>query len=98
MKRTPLRKIGKIGEANIEARKRIATICEEEYLNHCELNFDGCPGWPLAPAHRHKRAWYKGDVDLLSDYNQWVAACQFCHNLIEHNAALTEEVFERLRG
>ena len=98
MKRTPLRKVGKIGEANIEARKRIAIIAEEKGLNYCELRLDGCTRtWPLAPAHRHKRSWYQGDVDLLSAYEQWISACQNCHDLIEHDAELTEKTFAELR-
>ena len=98
LKRTPLRKVGKVGNANREARSTIADICEEKGLNFCEIRLDGCMGnWPLAPAHRHKRAWYKGDAILLADYNQWVVACQICHDQIEHNAELTEEVFKKLR-
>ena len=98
MRKTPLNKIGKIGKANIEARKRIATIAEEKRLNHCELHLYGCLyKFALAPAHKHKRAWYKGDVEKLSDYNEWVAACQNCHNLIENDPKLTEEVFKELR-
>ena len=99
MKRTPLRKVGRIGEANIEARKRIAEIARRNNLIACELVLDdGCLGYSyLAPAHRHKRSWYKGDVEKLSDYNEWVAACQSCHNTIENDPILTEEVFKKLR-
>jgi hypothetical protein len=98
MKRTAIRKIGKTGKANIQSRKRIAEIAEEKGLTRCEIQFAGCTvTWPLAPAHRHKRAWYQGDVELLADYNQWVAACQNCHDSIEHNEELTEEVFRKLR-
>ena len=98
MRRTPLKRIGKIGEANILARKKIAEIAEEKNINICEIKLKGClPNYFLAPAHRHKRAWYKGDVDLLSDFNQWVCACVVCHNTIEHNETLTEEVFKRCR-
>ena len=86
MKRTRLRKIGKIGKANIEARKRIAEIAEEKGINYCEIKLEGCLGrMYLAPAHKHKRAWYKGDVDKLSDYNEWVCACVYCHHAIEWN-------------
>ncbi len=99
MKRTPLNKIGKIGRANIEARQRIAEIAEERGMLYCELQFPFlCTvNWPVAPAHRHKRAWYKGNVELLSDINQWVVACQNCHNKIENDSALTEVVFNNLR-
>lgn len=98
MRKTALRKVGPIGEANREARQLIAQIAEEKGLNYCELKLDGiCQNWPLAPAHRHKRAWYQGDVALLSDYNQWLAACQACHNFIEHKAIFTEKLFIQLR-
>lgn len=99
MKRISLRKIGKTGEANIEARKKIAEIAEERGINYCELGLERCTKrWPLAPAHRHKRAWYKGDVEKLSDFRQWVAACQNCHDFIEHKPIFTEEMFIMLRG
>lgn len=99
MKRSPLKRIGKIGEANILARKKIAEIAEEINFNTCEIKLEGClRNFALAPAHRHKRAWYKGDVDLLADFNQWVCACVVCHNKIEHNEELTEEVFNKLRN
>jgi len=99
MKRTRLNKIGKVGQANIEARKRIAEISEEKGLNYCEINLEGClGGMYLAPAHRRKRSFYRGDVELLSDYNEWVCACVSCHNLIEHNQELTDKIFKKCRS
>lgn len=93
-----MRKIGKIGKSNIKARKIIAEISEEKGLTYCEIQMEECLGGSfLAPAHKHKRAWYQGDVELLSDYNQWVAACVNCHNEIEHDEELTLEVFKQLR-
>ena len=101
LKRTTMKKVGKVGKANTEARKIIAEICEEKGLNYCEIRFNKdvtCLGsWPLAPAHLHKRAWYKGNVELLADFNQWVVACQVCHDRIEHDKELTEKVFNKLR-
>ena len=102
MQRSYIKKSGKIAQANTKARKIIAEKCQELELNYCEIAFNKdvqCLGTSfLAPAHKHKRAWYKGDVELLADYNEWVAACQNCHNHMEFNPKLTEEVFERLRG
>jgi len=93
-----MKKIGKVGKANIEARKRIAEISEEFGLSYCEVRLQGCLGtFGLAPAHRHKRIWYKGDVDKLSDYGEWVCACAECHDKMETNKKLTDEVFKRLR-
>ncbi len=101
MKRTPINKVGSTGKANKEARKLIGQKCEELGLNYCEIAFNKdvtcLHTWPLAPAHKHKRAWYKGDVELLSDYNEWVAACQVCHDHMEHDEELTLKVFKKLR-
>jgi len=102
-----IRKVGKIGRANIAARQAIAVMAESRKLKTCELGpvlagmgiDSGCTKtWPLAPAHRHKRAWYKGDVEKLSDVRQWVAACSTCHDTIEHNSELTRAVFYQIRG
>lgn len=98
MKRTTLRKIGKIGKANIEARQKIAEVSRQHELNFCEVNLKDClRGMYLAPAHRHKRSWYQGNAELLADFNEWVCACVNCHNQMEHNAELTEQVFKRCR-
>ena len=98
MKKTRLNPVGKIGKANREARKRIAIISQESNLNHCEIQLPGCMKYfGLAPAHRHKRDWYGGDVDKLSDPNEWVASCQWCHDQIEKSREKTEEVFNKLR-
>lgn len=92
-------KVGKVGRANTAARKEIARVSEEKSLTRCELNLSGCmQTWPLAPAHRHKRAFYKGDAVLLADPKQWVCACQVCHDQIEHDADRTEQLFLQLRG
>ena len=97
MKRTPLKRIGKVGRANLEANKRLNEMFKNQTT--CEMRLDGCLGtWPLQKAHRHKRSWYKGDVEKLSDYKQVVIACQHCHELTEHNRELNNEVFIRLRG
>lgn len=98
LRRSAIKRVGKIGLANREARQKIAEIAEEKGLNYCEIQLEGCKKtWTLAPAHREKRAFYKGDVELLADYNQWVSACVRCHDRIEHDKELTEEVFNELR-
>lgn len=105
--RKAIRKVGKVGRANIQARQAIAVTAEAMKLKTCELGpvlarmgyETGCTKtWPLAPAHRHKRAWYKGDAEKLADVRQWVAACTNCHDCIEHNAELTSAVFYEIRG
>lgn len=92
-------KIGKIGKANREARKLIAEKAEEMNLCYCELRLEGCVGtFGLAPAHRHPRVWYNGNVNKLSDVKQWVAGCQWCHNKIDTNNNLKDKKFLELRG
>ena len=102
-----IRKVGKVGRANIQARQAIAVTAEAMKLKTCELGpvlarmgiiVECTKTWPLAPAHRHKRAWYKGDAKKLSDVRQWVAACTNCHDAIEHNSELTRAVFYQIRG
>lgn len=94
-----IRRVGRIGKINSKARREIAAIAREGNMKECELKFGGCTKtWPLAPAHRHKRAWYEGDAKLLADRRQWVCACQACHDQIEIDAGLTEEMFLKLRG
>jgi len=98
----PMRKVGKVGKANIAANRRL-----KEILNAvtCEI---GELGWPLFTeclggmflqnVHRHKRSWYKGDAERLSEYVQVVRGCTNCHEFLEHKAQLTETVFIKLRG
>jgi len=94
-----INKVGKVGRANKTARGLIADYAKVMDMKVCELNLEGCTKtWPVAPAHRHKRAWYKGDAILLADPKQWVVACQCCHDQFEFNAELTEEMFMSLRG
>lgn len=84
---------------NQKARKKIAAIAMDLNLNRCEVRLPGCMStFGIAPAHRHKRVWYYDKPDeMLWDYNQWVAACQFCHHQMEADKELTGQVFERLR-
>lgn len=96
MKRTPLRKIGKIGKVNLEANRQLKKLFTNQ--DYCEIQLEGClKTWPLQFCHRHKRAWYKGNVELLADRNQVVIGCQNCHEKIEFSKELTEEIFKKLR-
>lgn len=93
-----MKRIGKIGEANRKARRMIAEQCADRGIQFCEIRLAGCRGtFGIAPAHKHKRIFYKGDPNLLAEYTEWVAACQACHDKIEVDRELTEQVFKRLR-
>ena len=76
----------------------IADKCEELGLERCEVLLLGCTGtFGIAPAHKHKRIWYKGSVEKLADYNEWVVDCWNCHDRMEVNKQMTLDIFERLR-
>ena len=97
MRHTPLKRVGRIGRANMEANSRLRAVLGT--TGHCEMKLKGCLGtWPLQFAHRHKRSWYKGDVEKLSDIKQVVVACQNCHEKQENDEQLTEAIFFNLRG
>ena len=111
MKRSPLKRktplkakgwgiktIGKRGRANSKSRQMIANIAAERGISKCEVKLPGCmETFGIAPAHRHKRDHYNGDAEKLADPNEWVAACQWCHDQMEQNKKLTETVFAQLR-
>ena len=75
----------------------IAQIAEEKGLDSCEIKLKGCMGtFGVAPAHRKKRVNYSS-AEELADENEWVVACQHCHQIIEDSRELTEETFNQLR-
>jgi len=99
MRRTCLRKIGRRGKINIAANKKLKELFTEKRIRDCEIGLEGCCGnyLGLQFCHRKKRSWYYSRPELLSDFKQVVLGCPVCHNRIEHNPKLTEEVFKRLR-
>lgn len=81
-----------------KARKKLKVIYEEKGITKCELRFGCC--WKnnaLSFAHRHKRNWYLDKPELLGEFKQTVLACIPCHDIIEDDKELTEEVFKKLR-
>ena len=97
MRKSPLKRVGKIGRANLEANKILREKLGD--ITHCEMRLEGCLGGMfLQFAHRHKRIFYKGEVDKLSAFNQVVVACQNCHEKTEYDRELNDKVFNKLRG
>lgn len=91
-------KLGKRTIINLEANKILKRTYKEKGITTCEINLNGCMRtWGLGFAHLHKRIWYYHTPELLSDFNQTVLACTNCHQKIEGNRQLTEEVFKKLR-
>ena len=93
-----IKKIGKIGKLNIKANHRIEKLFMDKGIYYCELKLTCCTRGGDTPAHRHKRHWYRGQPDKLSEFKQVALACIKCHQMIEQSKSLTESVFMRLRG
>lgn len=90
---------GKIGKANQKANRLLKTLFLAKGITTCELRYTGCTRDSfLGFAHRHKRIYYRNQLDKLSDYSQVILACTNCHNKIEYDEELTQIAFERLRG
>jgi len=99
VKRKAIRKVGKRGKINLEANKELKKLFQQKGINRCELHFLGCWGTnALSYVHRHKRRDYYGKEKLLTDFLQVLLGCVPCHQILEQDAKLTEEVFLKLRG
>lgn len=93
--------MGKMYLRNKQANELIDQDIIEHDIRWCEARLPGCLVTSfLQRAHRHKRDWYKtrGKEKLLYAHEQYIVACQSCHNLMEHDKKLTERVFSYLRG
>lgn len=103
MRRTPLNKIGKQGRKNTEEYKKIKEYLAANPINYCEAGLPGClRTMYLQIAHRRRRNDYYSGEYSLSDPKEWICACQICHAQLDRRTpeawALTEELFDRLRG
>ena len=102
MKKTPLRKIGKIGRINQKVPRKARQVLMDHGKYTCEIRIPGkCTGYADTVAHRRKRNDYKGHPDypaIMWDFKQIAWACLRCHIEIEQSKELTEEKFMELRG
>lgn len=97
MKRTPLKRIGKIGKRNIASNQINYGRFAEMGITSCEL----CGGtFGLAAAHKNPREWYRSCPELLYDMEQVLLLCQECHNRIDDRSRTSKEesdaIFERI--
>ncbi len=90
-----LRKIGKIGKINQKANREIAKLWMSKGISSCE----NCGStYILQNAHRHKRMWYRSQVELLWKLEQVLRLCNMCHSQIEYKREESEKMFLRIRG
>lgn len=98
MKRSSLNKIGKRGKSNLEANKILNQLFSDLGPRGCEINREGCENFPLNFCHRHDRDWYKGNVELLSSFEQVIIGCQYCHEWMDNHKEERRKIFDQLRG
>jgi len=93
MKRTLLKRIGKIGRRNIESNRKLKVLYAEKGITKCEI----CgSNWGLSWHHKHHRYFYKTAEDL-ADFNETLLLCPLCHNKYMPDSKDTLELFEKLR-
>lgn len=93
-----MKKIGRIGKINIEANRILKQKFLEAGITTCEAKLHSCmTNFALSFAHKHKRVWYKGNLELLSSMNEVILTCASCHATLEIDQELTEKTFKKLR-
>jgi hypothetical protein len=87
-----MKKIGKIGKANLEANHRLKKTYKEKGIESCEIRFPGCLGnYMLSFAHKESREAYRGNLELLGAFEETLLACQSCHNRLDDRSRTTKE-------
>ena len=100
IKRTRIKQIGKVGKRNIQANAILKIMFRRKDITSCEIMFEGCTGQLfLTNAHKHKREWYrpKAKQGKLYAFREVLRACQHCHQIIEDDKELTQNIFSQLR-
>ena len=77
---------------------QLKKLFEEKGITSCEVRLEGCRNFFLTWAHLHKRHWYLGENEiLLGDFSQVLLCCVDCHQKLERDPKLTQEMFAKLR-
>ena len=86
--------VGKKTKAWKKAILKLKTEYAQKGITTCEARLNGClNNWALGFAHRYKRR----DSRCTHDFKGTLLVCSACHDKMEYNKELTEELFERLR-
>jgi hypothetical protein len=94
LKRTPLKRIGKIGRRNIEANRKLKDIYQEKGITRCEI----CNGtFGLGFHHKNKRWFYRDKLHLLSSFYHTLLLNQKCHSILEYDRKKHDYYFNKLR-
>jgi hypothetical protein len=102
MKRTPIKKTGKIGRINREANRRLKVIYMKKGITCCEVNLPGCLfTWARSWHHRYPRQdYYDRDrekhIANLADFKSTLLVCNNCHKQLQQDKELSEQYFDRV--
>ena len=97
-----MKKLGKIGQINVWANKRLKIIYESEGIMTCELGFRGCTkDYALSFCHKERREAYRSNLSLLGAFEETLLGCLNCHTILDDRSQTTEAeknaIFKRLR-
>ena len=78
-------------------KKKVVKMFEEKGITICEVRLKEVMDHSgETPAHRLKRRHYTDG--RINSFEEIVLACPRCHEIMEKDPKLTEEIFKRLRG
>lgn len=80
---------------NQRANKEMKQYCIDNDIRYCEkCHGNHCQNYCLTFAHKHKRRWYYDKpVEWLWKRSEWKLLGLKCHEEIEYNSQLTQELF-----
>ena len=89
-----MKRVGKKTKEWQKAQKKLRLEYFYKGITTCEARLPGCfNNWALSFAHRYKRR----DSRCTHDFEGTILACTSCHDIMEYNKQITEQLFERLR-
>ena len=81
-----------------ECREKLKPIYEKKGIIQCEVRFPGCMNkFGLSFHHRHKRWQYIKCPDDLGKFSETILVCAYCHDKIESNYTINDDIFKKLR-
>jgi hypothetical protein len=107
MKKSPLKRSGFKKPRKKLKTERVWPIMPQELRDRLPRKCELCStDWPLTPAHRHERWWYRKQPEKLWEYSQVMVLCtsksiyhqKGCHTYVDVNKRLREDLFKERRG
>jgi hypothetical protein len=87
-----MRRIGKVGKANLAANRKLKKMFEEKGITTCELAFPGCLwDYMLGFAHKDRREAYRGNLARLGAFEEVLLSCVHCHEILDNRSKTTKK-------